>query len=60
MKYEAPAGGTVQDQRIGSLFPHLYGPLNVSAVVRVAEFVPNKNGEFVLPADISQLTVGLF
>jgi uncharacterized protein (DUF952 family) len=36
VRYEAPAG--VHDQRAGSLFPHIYGLLNVSAVVRVVEF----------------------
>ena len=54
VKYEAPAGGIVKDQRTGSLFPHLYGPLNASAVVRVVEFAPNADGEFVLPAEIAK------
>jgi uncharacterized protein (DUF952 family) len=57
VKYEAPA--CVGDQRVGSLFPHIYGPLNVSAVARVVEFVPNAGGEFELPAEINQLTVNL-
>ncbi len=52
IRYEAPAG--VDDKRTGALFPHIYGPLNVSAVVLVVEFVPDKNGKFVLPAEISQ------
>ncbi len=55
VKYEAPAG--VHDPRVGLLFPHIYGPLNVSAVVRVVEFVPNADGEFELPEEISRLTV---
>ena len=52
VRYEGPA--CYNDQRIESLFPHIYGPLNVSAVVRVVEFVPNADGKFVLPAEISQ------
>jgi uncharacterized protein (DUF952 family) len=51
VKYEGPA--CVNDQRIESLFPHIYGPLNVSAVVRIVDFVPNADGKFVLPKEIS-------
>ncbi len=49
VKYEAPAG--VQDPRAESKFPHIYGPLNLSAVLRVAEFAPNADGKFELPAE---------
>ena len=59
VKYEASAGGIVDEKRTESLFPHLYGPLNVSAVVRVVEFTPNADGNFVLPAEIRRLTKGL-
>jgi len=33
----------------GLLFPHVYGPINVDAVVRTAELVPNETGAFVMP-----------
>ncbi|WP_424356541.1 DUF952 domain-containing protein [Methanocella sp. MCL-LM] len=57
IKYEAPA--CADDERAGSLFPHIYGPLNVSAVVLVVEFIPEPDGKFVLPAEIGQLIAGL-
>ena len=30
-------------------FPHIYGPLNIDAIVKVHEFQPNMLGEFELP-----------
>ncbi len=36
------------------LFPHLYGPLNLEAVVRVWEFVPDLEGRFSLPPDLAE------
>ena len=31
------------------LFPHVYGELNIDAVVQVAEFEPGANGQFTMP-----------
>ncbi|GJM26425.1 MAG: hypothetical protein DHS20C16_28400 [Phycisphaerae bacterium] len=45
IKYENCEGGT-------ELFPHLYGPLNVDAVVCEHEFAPDENGEFKLPVGL--------
>ena len=33
----------------GLLFPHVYGPINVDAVVRKLDLVPGETGTFVLP-----------
>jgi uncharacterized protein (DUF952 family) len=37
------------------LYPHIYGPLNVDAVIKVADFEPAKNGKFVLPKEIADM-----
>ena len=33
----------------GERFPHIYGPLNLNAVVKVVNFETNPDGEFILP-----------
>ncbi len=42
IRYENLEGGQQQ-------FPHIYGELNVSAVVNVARFEPEAGGNFTLP-----------
>jgi uncharacterized protein (DUF952 family) len=34
------------------LFPHIYGPLNLEAVVRVLDFEPGPEGMFSLPSEL--------
>lgn len=50
LKWEPPAGGTpppgVPED---SLFPHVYGPINLEAVVQVFDLQSNPDGKFDFP-----------
>lgn len=55
VKYESPRpGATVQGQSahlegLAEQYPHIYGPLNVDAVVNVVTFEPGTDGKFPTP-----------
>lgn len=49
IRWEPPAGALVEGISASDLFPHLYGPLNLEAVVRVLDFPPGPTGAFSLP-----------
>ncbi|MDA8326012.1 MAG: DUF952 domain-containing protein [Nitrospiraceae bacterium] len=38
-----------EDAGNGTLYPHIYGPLNLDAVTATADFPPAPNGNFILP-----------
>lgn len=45
IRYEGPEGG--------EQYPHIYGPLQMDAVVQVFDFKPEAEGQFVLPHEIN-------
>jgi uncharacterized protein (DUF952 family) len=45
LKYEVPPGEQ-------EAYPHLYGPLNVDAVIKDIPFTPGDDGLYTLPADL--------
>jgi uncharacterized protein (DUF952 family) len=49
LKYEPPDPNVAADHEDGEHFPHLYGALNLSAVVQVIPFEPDANSAFLLP-----------
>ena len=51
IRYENLEGGV-------QMFPHIYGELNIDAVVRVLEFEPGADGYLSLPSD-SKLPRGI-
>ena len=53
IKYEEPAGGKEHDPALGNLFPHVYGPINLLAVIKVLDFPPKDDGYFELPMELS-------
>jgi len=49
LKWELPSGGTLAGVPEGDQFPHVYGSINLDAVVNVLDFVFDSSGQFVLP-----------
>jgi len=42
-----------EDAGNGKLYPHIYGPLNVSAVIGIEPFEPTVEGKFELPTRLT-------
>ena len=48
LRWEPPAGGTPPPGvPEGSLFPHVYGPINIEAVIRVFDLQSQPDGKYV-------------
>ena len=51
LKWEPPTGGTPPPGVAeGDMFPHIYGPINLDAVIRVVEIISKPDGAFELAA----------
>lgn len=51
LKWEAPSGGTPPPGvPEGDQFPHIYGPINLDAVVNVLDFISDANGDWTMPS----------
>ena len=53
LKWEPPTGGPLPGVPEGDAFPHIYGPINLDAVIQVLDFEPDEKGEFHLPAALN-------
>ena len=50
LKWEPPAGPPAPGISESDSFPHIFGPINLSAVASVVDFVPDSAGNFILPS----------
>ena len=53
LKWEPPAGGTPPPGvLVGDPFPHIYGPINLDAVIRAVDLEAGPDGHFKFPIEL--------
>ena len=53
LKWEPPSEGTPPPGvRAGESFPHIYGPINLDAIVQTLDLATGSDGHFALPPDL--------
>jgi uncharacterized protein (DUF952 family) len=53
IKWEPPSGGAPPPGvRAGESFPHIYGPINLNAVVQTLDLATDQDGHFALPSGL--------
>ena len=51
LKWEPPSGGAPPPGvPVGDQFPHIYGPINLNAVLKVVDLEAKPDGTFILPS----------
>ena len=51
LKWEPPSGGAPPPGvPVGDQFPHIYGPINLNAVLKVVDLESKPDGTFILPS----------
>jgi uncharacterized protein (DUF952 family) len=50
LKWEAPSGGTPPGVPEGDQFPHIYGSINLDAIVKVFDFIRDTNSGWSMPS----------
>lgn len=53
VKWEKPTGGPPPGVPEDDAFPHIYGPINLDAVVQVLDLETGPNGEFSVPPSLN-------
>ena len=53
LKWEPPSeGAPPPGVRTGESFPHIYGPINLDAIVQTLDLATGSDGHFALPPDL--------
>jgi uncharacterized protein (DUF952 family) len=53
LKWELPSDGNPPPGvPEGDLFPHIYGPINLNAIVKAVDLTSNPDGNYGLPIDV--------